>query len=80
MQLFKNDCHESFRGRLILRKTLCYKEFLAITYLSTILRQIVAFLLKHEFESFTNQQHVDHNLRSFNRWSQLRTIGIDQFS
>jgi len=51
-----------------------------MAYHSTILRQIVAFLPRHEFESFAKDHHVGQKFRSFNRWSQFMVMFIGQLS
>lgn len=47
---------------------------------NTILRQIVAFLPKHEFDALAKKHHHGQNLRSFNRWSQFMAMYIGQLS
>jgi hypothetical protein len=51
-----------------------------MAYHSTILRQIVAFLPRHEFESLAKDYHVGQKFRSFNRWSQFMVMFIGQLS
>ena len=41
---------------------------------NTILRQIVAFLPRHEFDALTKKHHHGQNFRSFNRWSQFMAM------
>lgn len=47
---------------------------------NTILRQIVAFLPRHEFEALAKEHHVGQKFRSFNRWSQFMGMFIGQLS
>ena len=47
---------------------------------NTILRQIVAFLPKHEFDALAKKHHHGQNFRSFNRWSQFMAMYIGQLS
>lgn len=47
---------------------------------NTILRQIVAFLPRHEFEALAKEHHVGQNFRSFSRWSQFMAMFIGQLS
>ena len=51
-----------------------------MAYHSTILRQIVAFLPRHEFESLAKDYHVGQKFRSFNRWTQFMVMFIGQLS
>ena len=51
-----------------------------MAYHSTILRQIVAFLPRHEFESLAKDYHVGQKFRSFNRWTQFMVMVIGQLS
>jgi transposase len=51
-----------------------------MAYHSTILRQIVAFLPRHEFESLAKDHHVGQKFRSFNRWTQFMAMFIGQLS
>ena len=47
---------------------------------STILRQIVAFLPRHEFDALAKNHHHGQKFRSFNRWSQFMAMCIGQLS
>ena len=47
---------------------------------STILRQIVAFLPRHEFDALAKNHHRGQEFRSFNRWSQFMAMCIGQLS
>ena len=51
-----------------------------MAYHSTILRQIVAILPRHEFESLAKDHHVGQKFRSFNRWTQFMVMFIGQLS
>jgi hypothetical protein len=51
-----------------------------VAYHSTILRQIVAFLPRHEFESLAKIHHKGQKFRSFNRWTQFMVMFIGQLS
>ena len=51
-----------------------------MAYHSTVLRQIVAFLPRHEFESLAKDHHMGQKFRSFNRWSQFMVMFIGQLS
>jgi len=51
-----------------------------VAYHSTILRQIVAILPRHEFESLAKDHHVGQKFRSFNRWTQFMVMFIGQLS
>lgn len=56
------------------------KEIRAMAHHNTILRQIVAFLPRHEFESLARIHHCGQKFRSFNRWSQFMVMFIGQLS
>jgi hypothetical protein len=47
---------------------------------NTILRQIVAFLPRHEFESLAKVHHRGQKFRSFSRWTQFMVLFIGQLS
>jgi len=47
---------------------------------NTILRQITAFLPRHEFEALAKKHHFGQRFRSFNRWSQFMAMFIGQLS
>ena len=47
---------------------------------NTILRQIVAFLPRHEFEALAKEHHVGQKFRSFSRWSQFMAMFVGQLS
>jgi len=47
---------------------------------NTILRQIVAFLPRHEFDSLAKLHHRGNKFRSFNRWTQFMVMFIAQLS
>ena len=47
---------------------------------NTILRQIVAILPRHEFESLAKDYHVGQKFRSFNRWTQFIVMFVGQLS
>jgi len=47
---------------------------------NTILRQITAFLPRHEFEALAKRHHVGQKFRSFSRWSQFMAMFIGQLS
>ena len=47
---------------------------------NTILRQIVALLPRHEFETLAKKHHVGQKFRSFSRWSQFMAMFIGQLS
>jgi len=51
-----------------------------MAYHSTILRQIVAFIPRHEFDSLAKVHHEGQKFRSFNRWSQFMAMFIGQLS
>lgn len=51
-----------------------------MAYHNTILRQIVAILPRHEFESLAKDYHVGQKFRSFNRWTQFIVMFIGQLS
>lgn len=51
-----------------------------MAYNSTILRQIVTFLPRHEFESLAKDHHEGQKFRSFNRWTQFMAMFIGQLS
>jgi len=51
-----------------------------VAYHSTILRQIVAILPRHEFESLAKDHHVGQKFRLFNRWTQFMVMFIGQLS
>ena len=64
-----------------LRKTLTKtRRSEPVAYHSTILRQIVAILPRHEFESLAKDHHVGQKFRSFNRWTQFMVMFIGQLS
>jgi len=56
------------------------KEIRAMAHNNTILRQIVAFLPRHEFEALAQKHHVGQKFRSFNRWTQFMAMFIGQLS
>jgi hypothetical protein len=56
------------------------KEIRAMAHNNTILRQIVAFLPRHEFEALAKDHHFGQKFRSFNRWSQFMAMFIGQLS
>lgn len=47
---------------------------------NTILRQIVAFLPRHEFDSMARVHHRGQKFRSFSRWTQFMVLFIGQLS
>lgn len=47
---------------------------------NTILRQIVAFLPRHEFDALAKHHHHGQKFRRFNRWSQFMAMCIGQLS
>lgn len=47
---------------------------------NTILRQITAFLPRHEFETLAKKHHSGQKFRTFNRWSQFMAMFIGQLS
>jgi hypothetical protein len=47
---------------------------------NTILRQIVAFLPRHEFDSLAKDHHRGQKFRSFSRWTQFMVMFIGQLS
>jgi len=47
---------------------------------NTILRQIVAFLPRHEFDSLAKDYHQGQKFRSFTRWTQFMVMFIGQLS
>jgi len=47
---------------------------------NTILRQITAFLPRHEFEALAKRHHIGQKFRSFSRWSQFIAMFIGQLS
>jgi len=56
------------------------KEIRAMAHHNTILRQIVAFLPRHEFDSLAKFHHRGNRFRSFNRWTQFMVMFIGQLS
>jgi len=56
------------------------KEIRAMPHHNTILRQIVAFLPRHEFESLAKDHHLGQKFRSFSRWSQFMVMFVGQLS
>lgn len=47
---------------------------------NTILRQIVAFLSRHEFDFLAKAHHRGQKFRSFSRWTQFMVLFIGQLS
>jgi len=56
------------------------KEIRAVAHHNTILRQIVAFLPRHEFDSLAKDYHLGQKFRSFTRWTQFMVMFIGQLS
>jgi hypothetical protein len=56
------------------------KEIRAVAHNNTILRQIVAFLPRHEFDSLAKDYHQGQKFRSFTRWTQFMVMFIGQLS
>jgi len=51
-----------------------------MAYHGTILRQLVAFLPRHEFDSLAKLHHRGQKFRSFNRWTQFMAMLVGQLS
>jgi len=51
-----------------------------VAHHSTILRQIVAFLPRHEFDALAKKHHHGQKFRCFNRWSQFMAMFNGQLS
>ena len=51
-----------------------------MAHYNTILKQITAFIPRHEFEHFAAIHHSGQKFRSFNRWSQFMAMMIGQLS
>lgn len=51
-----------------------------MAHYNTILRQITAFIPRHEFEYHAKIHHIGQKFRSFNRWSQFMAMFIGQLS
>ncbi|MGI6655458.1 MAG: transposase [Desulfobulbus sp.] len=49
------------------------KEIRAVAHHNTILRQIVAYLPRHDFNALAKAHHHGQKFRAFNRWSQFIT-------
>ena len=47
---------------------------------NTILRQIVAFLPRHEFDSLAKDHHLGQKFRSFSRWTQFMVMFVGQLA
>ena len=47
---------------------------------NTILRQIVSFLPRHEFDALARQHHCGQKFRTFSRWTQFMVLFIGQLS
>ncbi|MGI6657171.1 MAG: DUF4372 domain-containing protein [Desulfobulbus sp.] len=47
---------------------------------NTILRQIIAFLPRHDFDALAKVHHHGQKFRAFNRWSQFIAMFIGQLS
>lgn len=47
---------------------------------NTILRQVVVFFPRYEFDHLAKAHHRGQRFRSFNRWSQFMAMFIDQLS
>ncbi len=47
---------------------------------NAILRQIVAFLPRHEFDALAKDHHQGQKIRSFTRWTQFMVMFIGQLS
>ena len=56
------------------------KEIRAMAHNNTILRQIVAFLPRHEFDSLAKDHHLGQKFRSFTRWTQFMVMFVGQLS
>jgi hypothetical protein len=56
------------------------KEFRAMAHYNTILKQITAFIPRHDFEHLASLHHSGQQFRSFNRWSQFMAMMIGQLS
>jgi len=56
------------------------KEIRAVAHHNTILRQIAAFLPRHEFDSLAKDHHLGQKFRSFTRWTQFMVMFIGQLS
>lgn len=55
-------------------------ELRAIAHYNTILKQITAFIPRHDFEYLAAIHHTGQKFRSFNRWSQFMAMLIGQLS
>ncbi|NQS72635.1 MAG: DUF4372 domain-containing protein [Desulfobulbaceae bacterium] len=51
-----------------------------MTHHNTILRQIVAFLPRHEFDGLAKNHYRGQKFRCFNRWSQFMAMCIGQLA
>lgn len=47
---------------------------------NTILRQIVVFLPRHEFDSLAKDYHLSQKFRPFTRWTQFMVMLIGKLS
>lgn len=56
------------------------KEIRAMAHHNTILRQIVAFLPRHEFDALARLHHRGSKFRTFSRWTQFMVMFIGQLS
>ena len=57
-----------------------FKEIRAMAHHNTILRQIVAFLPRHEFDSLAKDHHLGQKFRSFSRWTQFLVMFVGQLA
>ena len=51
-----------------------------MAHYNTILRQITAFIPRHNFEYHADIHHTGQKFRSYNRWSQFMAMLIGQLS
>ena len=51
-----------------------------MVYSDTVLKQLLALIPRHEFDTLAATHHSGQKFRSFNRWSQFLAMLIGQFS
>jgi hypothetical protein len=51
-----------------------------MAHYKTILRQIIAFIPRHDFDYHANIHYNGQKFLAYNRWSQFRAMMIDQLT
>ena len=46
----------------------------------TVLKQLIAFLPRYEFDALAKEHHAGQKFRSYNRWSQFLAMLVGQLS